>query len=74
MANPIKRKTMVVQATVRCNDVEEEVTLTLTKKIVNAILPLKLKSAVINGRRESDVVVKTIHEDFTQAKIRYLNS
>lgn len=74
MANRIKRKTMVVRATVRCDFSEDTVELTLTKKIVNAVLPITLKSAVINGERKKNVTVKTIHEDITQAEVRYLNS
>jgi hypothetical protein len=66
-------KRLTIRGVARYGSVEEEVVITATKELANAVFPKVFKSLVLDGRRQRNVLVQRLVENTTNLLIKYLN-
>ena len=73
MTKRSKMKKLTIRGVARYDSVENEVVITATKELANAIFPKVFKSLVLDGKRQKNVLVQRLLEDTTNLSVKYLN-
>lgn len=66
-----KNNKLTIRAVARYDSVEDEVVITATKELANAIFPKVFKSLTLDGKRRKDVLVQRLLEDTTALSMKY---